>query len=153
MPDYVAPSGNTTPEGRNEPWRSTRGQRLESYTFAASTLIARTIDGESRKILQPGVALMRITSGAESGKVGPYQADATDGRQTAANFVGINNTYAPWQLSNRDIEVAAAYAGALILGKCMKYAAASGGVFTALDTTDRTALIATEAGRLLNFGS
>lgn len=36
-------------------------------------------------------------------------AGAGDGRDDTANIVGINDTFLPWQLLNRDVEVAATY--------------------------------------------
>ena len=63
-----------TPFGRNEFLRSTKGVKTESRTLAMETIPVRTIDGNpGQKILQPGTVLARITSGANTGKVGPYQ--------------------------------------------------------------------------------
>ena len=45
MPDFLAPSGVTTPFGLNEPLRSTRDLRKESYTFYNGSMPAITIDG------------------------------------------------------------------------------------------------------------
>lgn len=90
--------------------RSTQDVKLTSYTVSAASVTAETIDGSTnQKILQKGELMCRITSGAESGKVGPFQAAATDGRQTIANAVGFNNTFLPWELLERDVEIAVAY--------------------------------------------
>lgn len=126
MPAFVKGGAARTPFGKNEYLRSTTSTRFESYTVAASTVPARTIDGNAnQKILQPGTVMAKITSGAEAGKIGPYQAVAngatpapTDGRQTAANIVGLNDTFLPWQLIERDVEVAVAYTASVIQGWC-----------------------------------
>lgn len=109
MPSFVKGGGNTAPFGPREYLRSTREFLTNSATFAASTLPEVTIDGEKEKILQPGVALAVITSGDEQGKVGPFQTGATDGRADAANLVGLNDTFLPYQLKDGDFEVAVAY--------------------------------------------
>lgn len=109
-PSFVKPSGVSTPFGPREYLRSTNPKpQYESYTVAASTVPERTIDGSPQRILQRGLAMAKITSGPEAGNVGPFQADATDGRQTLANLVGLNETFLPWQLlsgDNREIAVA-----------------------------------------------
>lgn len=136
MPSFEKGGGNpTTPFGRNEFLRSTKGIRTESYTIAAATVPARTIDGNAgQKILQPGTVLAKITSGADAGKVGPFQAGATDGRQTLANIVGLNRTFLPWTLLHRDVEIAAVYVCTAVQGWCKELD--SGGLeITLTDTT------------------
>jgi filamentous hemagglutinin family protein len=67
-----------TPFGKNTYLRSTKSLQFESYTCAANTVPAQTIDGVAgQKILQPGTILAKITSGPDSGKVGPFQAAGT----------------------------------------------------------------------------
>lgn len=106
MSTFIKGGGVTTPFGRNEFLRSTKRLETESYTLAAATVPDRTIDGvPGQKILQPGTVLAKITSGENEGKVGPFQADVTDGRQTVGNIVGLNLTFLPWQLMERDVEV------------------------------------------------
>lgn len=125
MPGFVKGGSTSTPFGRNEFLRSTKILQTESYTLAASTVTARTIDGVGgQKILQPGTVLAKITSGADTGKVGPFQAGATDGRQTAANIVGLNLTFLPWQLMERDVEVSAVYECVAVQVWCKEYDAA-----------------------------
>lgn len=87
MPSFEKGGGTvTTPFGRNEFLRSTKGIKTESYTLAAATVPARTIDGNpNQKIMQPGTALAKITSGPDAGKVGPFQ------RGTVANEVQTYN--------------------------------------------------------------
>lgn len=116
---------NSTPFYKNRYRRSNVGIKIESYTLAASTVTAETVkDGTGveteTKVLQSGETLAKITSGPEIGKVGPFQAGATDGRQTAANIVGINDTFAPWQLNERDIEVGVVYDGTLVQPWCFE---------------------------------
>lgn len=121
MPSFVKGGGVSTPFGRNEYMRSTRNTQFESYMLAAATLPAQTIDGNpNQKILQPGTALAKITSGPDAGKVGPVQAGATDGRQTAANIVGLNDTFLPWQLIERDVEVGVLYHGTAVQAWCFE---------------------------------
>jgi hypothetical protein len=113
------------PFGIREYLRSTEGLRFEHYTLAASTVRTQTINGVGgQKIAQRGLVLAKITTGAEAGKVGPFVAGATDvvdGRQTVANIVGILETFLPWQLMDRDVEVAVAYTAAVIQAWCLEY--------------------------------
>src|SRR5690606_27456858 len=146
MPSFVKGGGISTPFGRNEYMRSTRNNRFESYMLAAATLPAQTIDGNpGPKLLQPGTGLAKITSGAAAGKGGPFQAGATDGRQTAANIVGINDTFLPWQLIERDVEVGVFQEGTVVQAWCFEYDA--GGAAVPLSNT--TAEDAVWNGKLL----
>lgn len=45
---------------------------------------------------------------------------ALDGRQTAANIVGICNTFLPWQTIHRDVEVAVIYEAAVVQANCIE---------------------------------
>lgn len=114
-----------SPFGPREYLRSTTGMLFESYTLAASTIRTQTIDGiAGQKIAQRGLVLAKITSGAESGKVGPFvqgTTDVADGRQTVANIVGILETFLPWQTMDRDVEIAANYHCAAIQAWCLEY--------------------------------
>lgn len=115
-----------TPFGRNEFLRSTNPKpQTESYTLAASTVPSKTIDGNAgQKILQPGTVMAKITSGAEAGKIGPFRAGVTDGRETPANIVGLNLTFLPWQTIERDVEVSAVYTCTAVQGWCLELDAA-----------------------------
>jgi len=136
MSTFIKGGSTSTPFGRNEFLRSTRGTKFESYTLAASTVPSRTIDGVAgQKILQPGTVLAKITSTAEAGKVGPFSAAATDGRQTAANIVGLNLTFLPWQTIERDVEVSAMYIGTAVQAWCLELDATN----TAIALTNTTA--------------
>lgn len=73
MPSSSGPT-TRTPFGRNVYLRSTEDVKTESRTVAASTIPSETIDTfAGQKILQPGTVLAKITSGADSGKTGPFQ--------------------------------------------------------------------------------
>ena len=125
MPTFVKGGGTAVPFGRNEFLRSTNPKpRFESHTVAAST-VPSAVDANSNtvKILQPGVVLAKITSGGEVGKVGPYSVDTvgvTDGRSATANIVGLNSTFLPWQLLDRDEEVAVVYQGVAKQAWCLE---------------------------------
>lgn len=127
-------SGNTTPFGSNEFLASTHGTQYAGYTFAASTLPSETIDGHVVKVLRRGEVLAKITSGPESGKVGPFQAGVTDGRQTAANIVGVNDSFRPWQFEHGDDQVSALYIGTVDQALCYERDAA-GARITLTNTT------------------
>lgn len=149
MPSFSPGGGVLTPFGKNVFLRSTRGVKTDSFTFAAATLPAVTIDGNAgQKILQPGVVIAKITSGADSGKVGAFQAGVTDGRQTLANIVGINRTFLPWQLIERDVEIAVVYEATVVQGWCLE--ADAGGLFIVLTNTTAAAMIA-QKGMSLTF--
>jgi len=115
----------TDPFGSNEYLRSTQDVKKESYTVAASTVALETVNGvANQKVLKPGELMCKITSGAEIGKVGPFQAGAADGRQTAANIVGLNDTFLPWQLLERDVEIAVTYEATAVQAWCFERDAA-----------------------------
>lgn len=153
MSAFVKGGGVSTPFGRNEFLRSTKeGQiQTESYTVAASTVPARTIDGNpNQKILQPGTVMAKITSGVEAGKVGPFQrfvadpdgtgplvdSGATDGRGDPANIVGLNLTFLPWQLIERDVEISCVYDCVAVQGWCKELDAAGAEIVLTNATAD-----------------
>lgn len=138
MPDFQGPDTTpTTPFGRNEFLRSTNPKPLtETYTAAASAFPVEVIDGHDQKILQPGTVLAKITSGPETGKVGPFQAGATDGRQTLANVVGLALTFLPWQLNERDVEVSAVVGGTAVQAWCFELNAAGARIALTNTTAD-----------------
>lgn len=125
MPNFIKPSQSpSTPFGKNQYLRSTRNTQFESYTCAAGAVPTESwTDGTGevhtgQKVLQSGEVLAKITSGPNQGMVGPFQLDATDGRQTVANIVGLNDTFMPWQLLHGDREVAALYHGTAVQAWC-----------------------------------
>ncbi len=154
MSTFVKGGGVGTPFGRNEFLRSTQDVKTESYTVAASTVPARTIDGAAgQKILQPGTVIAKITSGGESGKVGPYSTDTggvTDGRSTATNIVGLNTTFLPWQLIERDVEISVTYQCTAVQAWCLEYTAAGGAVPQALSNATADAMRSVK-GMHVNF--
>lgn len=63
----------------------------------------------------PSVTVATTTPG------GAGAGAATDGRQDPANIVGINNTFLPWQLMERDVEISVVYDAAVVQGWCFEY--------------------------------
>lgn len=72
----------------------------------------------------PGLGIVETTPGV---------AGATDGRSTLANLVGLNNTFLPWQLMRRDVEVAVLYECAAVQANCLEMTAA--GLYIPLSDT------------------
>lgn len=140
MPAFVKGGTLRTPFGKNQFLRSTQDVKKESYTVAAATVPARTIDGfANQKVLQPGTVMAKIISGADAGKVGPYSSDTvgvTDGRSATANIVGLNVTFLPWQLIERDVEVAVAYQCTAVQAWCKQLDAAGAEVAVTNATAD-----------------
>jgi hypothetical protein len=133
------PSPAWAPFGKNNFLRSTRDVKTESYTLAAATVPTETINGVTgQKVIQPGEILAKITSGPDVGKVGPFMALATDGRQTLANIVGICRDWLPWQTIEHDCDVAAVYEATCVQAWCFERDAA--GVRIALTNTTADAL-------------
>lgn len=150
MASFTKGGGAKAPFGKNAFLRSTRDVKTDSGTLAASTVAVETIDGVSQKVLQSGEVLAKITSGAETGKFGPFQAGATDGRQTAANIVGINDTFLPWQTAERDVEVGIVYEATVVQAWCFERDA--GGARIPLSNATVTAIVAAASkGLSLNF--
>lgn len=79
----------------------------------------------------PGISVATGTPGA---------VGATDGRQLTANIVGIVETFLPWQLLERDVEVSVTYEAAVVQAWCFEYNAA--GQRIALTNTTRDAIVA-----------
>ena len=132
MAHFVKGPAYRTPFGKNVYRGTVDDVSLESYTFAASTCPSVTIDGiAGQKVLQPGTLVAKISVGGEAGKIGPYEAAATDGRQSASAIVGFCDTFLPYQLMDRDVEVAVLYAGVVTQANCFEVVA---GAFAALTT-------------------
>lgn len=138
MPSFDKGGGTQGPFGRNEILRSTNPvPQTESYTLAASTITAQTLDGyANQKIVQPGLAMAKITSGVDIGKVGPAQPGVTDGRQTTANLVGINFTFLPWQMIEGDREISVITDATLVQAWCTEYDAAGASIQLSNTTAD-----------------
>lgn len=148
MPHFDKGGTPRAPFGSNEYLRSTQDVKKESYTFAKAGIPTETIDGYTQAVLQPGTVVAKITSGPDAGKIGVFDSGATDGRQTAANIVGINDTFLPWQLLERDVEVAVTYEATVVQGWCFEYVA---GVRAALTNATRDAIVAAAPTRGLLF--
>lgn len=74
MPSFAKGGTALTPFGSNEFLFSTRGKQVTSYTVAAASVTAQTIDSvPGQKILPKGMVMAKITSGGDAGKVGPFQ--------------------------------------------------------------------------------
>lgn len=130
-----------TPFGKPEFLGFTDDNNFESFTVCRFAVPDETIDTFVQKILRPGTAMALITSTpvggttADIGKIGPFNASVTDGRQTLTNLVGINSTWLPWQFNERDVEVAVLVDGFVFQERCYEYDGA--GALVAL--TDATA--------------
>lgn len=121
MPHFT--KGNSADGGRfgvKQILRSTHpgSYSLEHYTVAASSVEASDVAGTPLRLLQRGEVMAKITSGPEAGKIGPFQADATDGRQTVDNIVGLNDTFLPYQLEDGDMQVAVYYRAVAVAAWC-----------------------------------
>lgn len=163
MPGYTRGGTAQAPFGRNEFLRSTRDVKFESYTVYAPSVATETVNGVATKVLQPGEVLAKITSGPGSGMVGPVQAGATgEGRGTVAgatgvdNIVGINNTFLPWQLMERDVEVAVVYEATVVQAWCFERNAGGARIPLAtalvIDQLNRGASAGSIGNRRLNIG-
>lgn len=120
MAHFNKGGGEYAPFGKNNFLRSTQpGSFLtESYTVGTETFPVEQIDGHDQKVLIPGEAMAKVTSGPDAGKIAPFQAGATDGREDPANLVGVNKPHVPVQLNDRDVEVGVVYIGSLVQAWC-----------------------------------
>lgn len=144
MASFSGDSGVRTPFGKNVYLRSTQDVKTESYTCSAAAMPENaTYDGVATKVLQPGTLMAKITSTAEAGKIGVYDSGATDGRQTGANIVGIVDTFLPWQLNERDVEVAVVYEAAVVQAWCLSHVSGVQGVIAAGAVTATQAQVPT----------
>lgn len=82
MPSFTKGGLAKTPFGVNQYLRSTKSCQFTSYTVAAASVPYEIIDGVLQKLLQRGTVMAKITSGPDSGKVGPFQAAGTAEVQT-----------------------------------------------------------------------
>lgn len=118
MVGFVKGSDPIAPFGINSFLRSTKDVKDDSFTLSAASVPTEQANGSEQKIAQPGELLAKITSGPEAGKVGPFMAGATDGRQETANIVGLLRTALPWQLLEMDREVSVIYEASVYQGRC-----------------------------------
>lgn len=142
-PNLVTPFGDLTF------LRSTHNYNVESYTLGMASVPTVTIDGVAQQVLYNGTAMATMTSGAESGKVGPIETGDATGRAPAdtANFVGVSMTYVPWQAMRRDVEIGVVYQGVCILANCWEvdvsgdYATLTQGVADGMRSTSKLDLL------------
>ncbi len=81
---------------------STTGNQFDSYTLASGL---GSTDDKGNYYLNKGEVLAVITSGDAAGKVGPYDTTASDGRETASNIVGFNDTFVDDNSEDADVGV------------------------------------------------
>lgn len=96
----------TSGEAPNEYLFSQVGHATRSVTIASGAVNA---NDNGNHILNKGAVLAKITSGVNIDKYGPFETTATDGRQTTANIVGINDTYA--NVDDGDVLAGSTYKG------------------------------------------
>jgi hypothetical protein len=97
--------------GPGTPWTLTFGGALAGQDVERLSLAENGLTGGTA----PTVVVAVTTAGGVSAGA------ATDGREDPANIVGLNNTFLPWQLMERDVEVAVAYACSAMQGWCYEY--------------------------------
>lgn len=85
-------------------------------------------------------SLTGSTPGATVATTTPGVAGATDGRGDVNNIVGLCKTFLPYQLMDRDVEVAVIFEAAVVQNLCLVLNSA--GVATALDDTTAAAMFA-----------
>lgn len=88
--------------------------------------------------LAGNVALLTVNNTGLTGTIAATEttagvAGAADGRQTATNICGILDTFLPWQLMERDVEIAALYEGTVVQAWC--YELTNAGLFIPLSNT------------------
>lgn len=109
----------------------------------AGTDVAQ-ITGVGTGLTGGAVAVATTTAGAPAGVL---VGAATDGRGDTANIVGINSTFLPWQLMERDVEVAVAYEASVVQGWCFERNVA--GLRIALTNTTAAATVGHKSLSLL----
>jgi hypothetical protein len=82
--------------------------------------------------------LTGTTPGITPATTTPGVGAPADGRADEANIVGINDTFLPWQLMERDVEVAVVYEATAVQAWCYEMTAA--GVKAVLSNTVATAM-------------
>jgi len=79
----------------------------------------------------------------------PGVAGATDGRSDTANIVGIVDTFVPWMLVERDVDVAVVYEATVVQAWCLEYNALGSAI--ALTNNTRDAMIALAATKNISY--
>lgn len=93
------------------PFTVTYGGNLAGQNVDPITLDTNSLTGGTN----PSVAIATTTQGT------PTTGAATDGREDPLNIVGINQTFLPWQLMERDVEIAVVYGASVVQGWCYEY--------------------------------
>jgi hypothetical protein len=121
--------------------------------LSGATPVDITYNGEVGADVAQVTADTTLLTGAGAGitpsTTTPGAAGATDGRQTTANIVGICDTFLPWQLLERDVEVAAVYEATVVQAWCIEYNASGSPV--ALGDTTRDAMIALATTKNISY--
>lgn len=121
---------------------SRTGEALNEYlystvgvAFSKATLAQESVDedDDGNRVLRKGTVLADITSGVNSGKVGPYDSDASDGRETKTNILGICDVRA--DVTRGDLDVGYLYRGVVKESKVY-----SDGTQGSLDTDVKSAM-------------
>ena len=94
--------------------------------------------GDVAQVTVDTTLLTGTTPGITPATSTPGTAGANDGRQTAANIVGINETFLPWQLMERDVETANVYECTAVQAWC--YTLTTAGALAVCDNTTATAM-------------
>lgn len=94
---------------------------LTFYSAAGGNIAASVVDITNAAGEEDGVT--GSTPGVGVAETTPGTAGATDGRGNVANIVGLCNTFLPWQLMERDVEVASLYICTAVQGWCYEYQA------------------------------
>lgn len=129
--EMVHGTGVTTVEDNNE-WRFGEQEGgvvsvtlvPELFNVEDATLKGKYLTGigpnATTIYIRPGIPLALITSGDNQGAYGPYDPDATDGRQTKIaglleSMIAVNITYSGWDVD--DVYVGMRYRGDIIKSK------------------------------------
>lgn len=104
--------------GPGTPWVVTFGGNLAGQNVDILTLSNNGLTGGTN----PTVTVVSTTQG------GVASGAATDGREDPLNIVGINGTFLPWQLMERDVEVTVFYGCSAVQGWCFEYNASGAAV-------------------------
>lgn len=98
------------------------------------------LSGDRSQITANVGSLTGSTPGITAATSTPGVAGAIDGRGDTANIVGINDTFLPWQLMDRDVEVANVYEAAVVQAWCIELDAS--GAEAVLSNTTAAAMFA-----------
>lgn len=130
MPTDISVSAQTVRRAPSRPWLAgPHGTDLPDHVVYDFTTFTHA-NFTTNKLIPNGTVLGRITA---SGKYGPYDPAASDGRQTAARFA-FNDTSIPADTAKIVTDAALSHCGVRVAGLPIKTGPGS------LDTAARTAL-------------